>query len=54
MDPPQTKKQSHKSAKEKKEGANRLGSSKHVRNAEKIAENRIAAQKDKDNGKGKK
>jgi hypothetical protein len=37
MDPPQTKKQSHKSAKDKKEGANRLGSSKHVRIAEKIA-----------------
>jgi glutamine synthetase len=40
MDPPQTKKQGHKSAKDKKEGANRIGSAKHVRLAEQLAEKR--------------
>ena len=47
MDQPQTKKQGHKSAKEKREGADRLGSAKHVRLAEQVAEN----QKHKQNGK---
>ncbi len=40
MDPPQTKKQGHKSAKEKRRGADRLGSAKHVRLAEQLAEKR--------------
>jgi hypothetical protein len=40
MDPPQTKKQGHKSAKEKRQGADRLGSAKHVRLAEQLAEKR--------------
>ncbi len=45
MDQPQTKKQAHKSAKDKKEGANRLGSSKHVRIAEKIAADKAKEKK---------
>jgi hypothetical protein len=44
MDPPQTKKQNHKSAKDKREGAARLGSSKHVRIAEVLAEKRKGKQ----------
>lgn len=40
MEPPQTKKQSSKSAREKKQNPNRLGSSKHVRLAEVQAEKR--------------
>lgn len=42
---PQTKKQGHKSAKEKKENPNRLGSSKHVRLAEIRAEKRKGAKR---------
>lgn len=40
MDPPQTKKQGHKGAKEKGQNPNRLGSAKHVRLAEIAAEKR--------------
>ena len=38
--PPQTKKQGHKGAKEKRQGADRLGSAKHVRLAQIAAEKR--------------
>jgi hypothetical protein len=47
MDPPQTKKQGHKSAKEKKEGANRLGSSKGVRASEALRQAKQSAGKNK-------
>lgn len=45
MDPPQTKKQGHKSAKEKHQGAERLGSAKHVRLAEQLAEKKRGGKK---------
>jgi hypothetical protein len=45
MDQPQTKKQGHKTAKAKREGANRLGSSKHTRNRERLQEQKTKAKK---------
>jgi hypothetical protein len=51
MDQPQTKKQSHKTAKDKREGSNRLGSSKHTRLVELLCEQK-QKQKQAHNARG--